>query len=276
MERRLSSYQPQFFPRLHYFARILNSDIFVLADYVQFVRKHVYCRPDQTRERGPSYQAHTPIKTKEKVLLLDFPTKHEGLQSINTTRLAYTSEREQLKNLRFIMQHYKDSPRYQELIGSLKDLFETKFDTVADINMASTYWSLAHLLELPERNQKPTFEDVQRSLPYSPFRLKQIVLFSESGIEPPSKEKGRDANCWLIETCKIFDAKEYHFGGTSADAYMDFKKFDDAGITLVKQEWECAPYAQSSSPFTPNLSIIDLLMNVTPAEARVILQTQNQ
>ncbi|RJR13359.1 hypothetical protein C4585_02260 [Candidatus Parcubacteria bacterium] len=276
MERRLSSYQPQFFPRLHYFARILNSDIFAIADYVQFVRKHAYCRPDQKRERGPSFQAHTPIKTKDGVLLLDFPTKHGGLQSIHTTRLGYTSEREQLKNLRLITQHYKNAPRYQELIGSLKDFFETEFETVAEMNTASIYWGLAHLFELPERNQKPVFEDIQKSLPYTPFRLTQIVLFSESGIEPPHKEKGRDANDWLIETCKVFDAKEYHFGGTSADAYMDFKKFDDAGITLIKQEWTCVPYTQSQVPFLPNLSIIDLLMNVTPAEARVILHTQNQ
>jgi len=62
--KRLAGYQPQYFPRLHYFARLLNADVFEVSDYVQFVKKHAYVDPNGERFRGKSFQAdiwHTRI-----------------------------------------------------------------------------------------------------------------------------------------------------------------------------------------------------------------------
>ena len=82
---RYSGIQPQYFPRLHYFARILNADIFVSRDDAQFLRKHKY--PDGKTDK--SYQAHTPIKTPSGIYLLNVPTKHEGFIPIYKTAISY-------------------------------------------------------------------------------------------------------------------------------------------------------------------------------------------
>lgn len=267
--KRLVSYQPQYFPRLHYFARILNADIFSIADNVQFVRKHAYHKPDGSNPIGPSYQAHMPIKTETGVLLLDFPTKHAGFQGIHETELAFHNKNDSLKHLRIIGQQYRKASQYARVFPTLEAFFAREYKTVAEINIASMYWALAQLFEMPNFDQK----NVDAGLPYTGFRLAEIFRASESGVPLSDKSSGRDANDWLVELCQKYGAGEYYFGGTGADAYMDFSKFERAGIALKQQDWVLQPYPQLYGEFAGNLSIIDLLMNVPPAEARGILQS---
>lgn len=277
MSVRLTSYQPQYFPRLHYFARMLHADVFAIADYVQFVRKHSYKKEDGTTYRGPSYQAHTPIKTRNGAFLLDFPTRHEGLRTIADTQTAFSKPQDRLRNLRLIEQHYHTAPLFNRIFGSLRRLFETEWRSVAELNTATILWGLHELLETPVELQNKSLLAIDCDrLQNERFRLKRIIRFSDTSIAPPNKEAGRDANDWLIDACRSFGADEYYFGGTSADAYMDFQKFQDAGITLLQQDWKGEPYPQLWEGFIPNLSIIDLLMNVSPEKARDILRTPHQ
>lgn len=271
---RLVGYQPQYFPRLHYFARVLDSDIFTISDYLQYVRHHVYEHGD-TRERGPSYQAHTPIKTGNGLLLLDVPVRRggdSGKQLLTEAALDYAMPWNE-KHLQNIEHHYKKSAEFSKVFQSLSAVLTMPHATLADLTIASIRWSLGVLLETP--SIIPTFDELKDSLPKSGVRLRTIVLMSESGIAPPDKMAGRDPNDWIIDTCERFKANEYHFGGTSASAYMDFKRFEDAGISLKQQEWKCASYHQQfpKQGFLPNLSIIDLLMNVPAREARSTLTT---
>jgi len=104
--------------------------------------------------------------------------------------------------------------------------------------------------------------------------MKSIMRISETEVAPPDKERGRDANDWLIDMCRHFGADEYYYGGTSAACYMDFSKFSAAGITLKQQAWTCAEYPQQHGPFIANLSILDLLMNAEPHYARAVLHTK--
>lgn len=273
MSMRLVSYQPQYFPRLHYFARILASDIFAVADYVQFVRKHAYHMPDGSKPIGPSYQAHTQIKTAGGTMLLDVPTRSGGLPAINETRLAFNTPKDRLRNSRLIATHYRTAPRFKEVMPHMEDFFQRPHETLGALNIESMYFALALMMELPGTASP---DDVMQALEKSPFRLRRTVLFSESGVASSDKESGRDANDWLVDACRSFGADEYYFGGSGADAYMDFSRFQEAGIKLVQQEWSCAPYPQQHGDFTPNLSVIDLLMNVEPARAREIVFTSNQ
>lgn len=274
---RLVSYQPHYFPRLHYFARILDADIFAVADYVQFVRKHAYHLADGTAPIGPSYQAHTPIKTEGGPLLIDIPTKHDGRQSILETRLAFAKPKDRLRNFRLVQVHYRMAPRFLELMPILEALYKRPHGTVAEINLDSILTMLGVVLEIEEAKSGALCrEAVESALASSDFRLRRIVPFSTTSLSPSDKDAGRDANDWLVDACKAFGADEYYFGGTGAGAYMDFGKYEAAGIRLIQQDWKVAPYPQLHGEFVPNLSIIDLLMNVGPAEARAILLTKNQ
>jgi len=268
---RLVSYQPQYFPRLHYFARILNSDIFAVADYVQFVRHHAYVH-DDLRERGPSYQAHTPIKAQSGVQILDIPTRR-GQLAINETQLAFPNPKERLKNFRVIAQQYRTATHAKSVLPILEAFFKKPHATVADINTGSILLALAMLLEMPDPLNADT-SSVEDSLRRSEFRLRRIVPFSRTPIQPSEKNQGRDANQWLVDACKHFGATEYYYGGTAASAYMDFTPFKDAGIVLVQQSWRGETYPQLYGDFVPNLSIIDLLMNASSSEAREAVFTK--
>src|SRR3989344_745861 len=82
---RYSGIQPQYFPRLHYFARILATDIFVIRNDAQYVRKHKY--PNGSIDK--SYQAHSPIKQALGRQLLSVPTQHEGFAPLAATKIFY-------------------------------------------------------------------------------------------------------------------------------------------------------------------------------------------
>ena len=267
--KRLVSYQPQYFPRLHYFARILNTDVFLIADNVQFVRKHAYHKPDGSNLIGPSYQAHTPVKSAAGLLMLDFPTKHSGHQGIHETALGFAKPIERTKHLRIIAEQYRKAPQFSHVYPALEEFWTRGYATVAELNIASTAWGLAHLFELPTATEK----DVCSALPHQDFRLSEVVRASESGVPISDKASGRDANDWLVDLCEKYGADEYYFGGTGGAAYMDFSKFERAGIALKEQNWTLTPYPQLGGGFVGNLSIIDLLMNVPPAEARAILRS---
>jgi len=267
--KRLVSYQPQYFPRLHYFARILNADVFCIADNVQFVRKHAYHKADGSNPIGPSYQAHTPIKGANGLLMLDFPTKHSGNLNINETPFGFAKPQERTRHLRIIAEQYRKAPQFPDVYPTLEEFWRKEYATVAELNSASIAWGLSHLFELPRIEKQAVFS----SLPHVDYRLSDVVLSSESGVPGSDKAEGRDANDWLVDLCKKYNADEYYFGGTGASAYMDFSKFEKAGIALKEQAWTLSPYPQLRGDFIPNLSIIDLLMNVSPAEARAILKS---
>jgi hypothetical protein len=270
--RRLTSYQPQYFPRLHYFARIFNADIFTISDYLQYVRKHGFLQKDGSTKRGPSYQAHTVIKTENGPFLLDIPVKKggiEGRQPLNKASIEYAIGWQQ-KHLSHIRQNYAHAPYFNELFPSLSETIQRHYSSLAECSIASIAWALSRILEVPASS----IAEINTALPKEPFRLTAIVRMSETNI-PPADKVERDANDWLIETGRAFKATEYYFGGTAAKAYMDVDRFKAAGIMPVEQDWKCAPYPQLHGQFMPNLSIIDLLMQVPPEEARQILFTKN-
>lgn len=271
---RLSSYQPQYFPRLHYFARALDSDIFTVSDYLQFVKAHSYPTDDGGHKRGKSYQADTPIKLANGVHHLTVPVRHAGLTPINETRISYDTPwpRKHCKNMEA---GYARAPHFSSLLPHLTEIWETRQASLAHLNIMTIL--LALLWILGERAITPrdaTLETVNAVLtrPH-PFRLQRVVRLSETDILPPGAT--RDATDWIMEVCQSFGCNEYLFGGTGGTAYMDFKKFRRAGITTVQQEWRATPYPQQyqRAGFIPNLSIVDLLANADPRRVAEVLNT---
>lgn len=269
---RLAGYQPQYFPRLHYFARLLDSDIFEFSDYVQFVKKHAYHNPDGTSTRGRSFQADTVIKTNQGPAYLTVPVRQEGLAPINQTMLDNTQSWVK-KHLKTIRIHYGRAPQFTSIFPSLTKLLDQPYNNLAELNIQTVVWALAWLLT-GQAESVVTVQSVNKLLAEvkHPFRLKKIIILSQTSIKPPGEN--RDATTWIIDICRELGANEYYFGGTSARAYMNFELLKQAGITTLEQDWQCAPYTQqySQQKFIPNLSIIDLLFNERFDRAQQILQ----
>lgn len=270
---RLSGYQPQYFPRLHYFARALDSDIFEISDYLQFVRKHAYQLPDGSGKRGKSYQAHTPIKLHQGTTYLSIPTKQKGLFPINQIEIDY-HQNWVSKHVKSIETGYSRAKNFKKIFPEVESILETKYKNLAQLNVLTILWGVATILgEKNVRLENLSVDKINRQLKQKhPFRLKKIVLMSETDITPPSKEKG--ANDWIIELCQKFGVNEYYYGGTAASAYMDFTRFKQAKIKLIEQDWKGLQYSQQLPKlgFIPNLSIIDLLINEGGERIKSVLQ----
>lgn len=265
---RYSGIQPQYFPRLHYFARILNADVFVMRDDAQFVNKHKY--PDG--RVGKSYQAHTPIKQSFGMHLLAIPIKHEGLLPLYKTKIVYGDSwtESHLKSLRIA---YGKAANFNILYPEIETILTSNYPYVADLNKATIFWGLLHLLG--ERKVKSENLNVNNVMKYlgkeKQFRLKKIQNASETSIQ---FEK-LSANEKIVALIKEVGADEDYCGGTGAAAYMDEGIFKKNGIKVTVQDWKCKEYPQlfnKQQGFIPNLSIVDLLMNTDLERAQSIMQ----
>jgi hypothetical protein len=269
---RLCGYQPQYFPRLHYFNRLLDSEIYEISDYVQFVKKHAYKLPDGTVKRGKSFQAHSVIKQVNGPLFLAVPTGSE-LLSINETPIDY-SRNWTAAHLKSIEIGYRKSPNFEKFFPELQDILNKKYESISDLSVTSTMWGITRLItHEPVSKDAFSVAHVQKLIQQKKhnYRLNKIFLASDSTVSPPAKGM---ANEWCIDLCKYAGANEYFYGGTSHKAYMDLEKFSKANIKTTLQDWVCSPYPQQYPQigFVSNLSIIDLIMNTSQAQAEKIIK----
>lgn len=264
---RYTGIQPQYFPRLHYFARILNADIFMIRDDAQFLRKHLY--PDG--KTGKSYQAHAPIKQSFGAQYLRVPTRHEGFKPIFETKISYQEDwiNTHLKTLQV---SYGRAANYEQLVSEIQNLLFKKYRSIAELNTATILWSMLHLVNEKGTKEKLSLKYVNSRLKkISKIRLKEIMLASrtKAGADPSIKKNEK-----IIALCKEVGATEDYCGQTAVDAYIDKKSYKKNGIKITIQDWKSKEYPQlfiKQQSFIPNLSIIDLLMNVSSDEARAIL-----
>jgi hypothetical protein len=75
----------------------------------------------------------------------------------------------------------------------------------------------------------------------------------------------------LIDICKVLGADTYLAGQGGAD-YMDLKRFENAGLKLIVQDFKHPVYPQMFGDFQSHLSIVDLLFNCGPKSMNIILE----
>ena len=266
---RYTGIQPQYLPRLHYFARIFNSDIFMVRDDAQFLRKHKY--PGDRVDK--SYQAHTPIKQAHGIQLLSIPTVHAGFLPICQTQISYNNNWT-ADHLKAIQLAYSKAPNFLIYFEQIQYLLTKKYSDIAELNLATIYWGIVSVLNISKFAESILNIDNLNSILQKQkiFRLKQIKRASQSVAL--KKDKNLTANEKIIAACKELKVNEDYCGGTGVTAYVDKEYFQKNGIKITVQDWYCRTYPQlfPKVNFIKDLSIIDLLMNVSPREAARILQ----
>jgi hypothetical protein len=265
---RYSGIQPQYFPRLHYFARMLNADLFMIRDEAQFVSKHKY--PDGSVDK--SFQAHTPVKSSAGMYLLSVPIKHNGRQAIFQTEPFYSTAfpQDHLKNIHLV---YGKSLNFKRFFPELVSLHSRKYENLAEMNIATILWGLWRIIKPGEEFPiNLTISEMNKLLKENAmFRLKELRRATES--KSYKLFDNLTANEKILALCQEVGATEDYCGGTSVNAYFDHSLFEEHGIKAVVQNWPCKEYTQlfPKHGFLRNLSIIDLLMNTSEVEAREIL-----
>lgn len=265
---RLAAYQPQYFPRLHYINRALDSDVFVLLDSTQFTRKLKHQGPDGATTHS-SFQAHAPIRLASGHHVLTLPVRHEGRSTaINEARVADRSEWAR-QHLRTIHSGYATAPEHARHVADITALLDRDHTDLATLNTSTLLWALNALLDLglDVAAGEATLDAVnQRLAAQDRVRLRRIVPSSQlTARRPDGRQQG---NAWIVAMCHEVGADEHLCGGTAAGNYLDKEQFAANGIEPVLQSWHCRSYRQQFSdrlPFMPNLSVLDLLCNVDAA-----------
>lgn len=269
---RLAAYQPQYFPRLHYVNRALDSDVFVVLDSTQFTRKLKHHGPDGS-SMHPSFQAHAPIRLASGLHMLTLPVRHQGsLQEIRDAKVADRREWAR-KHLRTIHSGYANAPAYDQRSGDVETLLTSDHPDLAALNLTTFLWAVTVLLDLDIAPGQLSLDAVntgladQRQVP-----LRRIVRSSQLSAQRP--EGRQQGNVWIVAMCHELGADEHLCGGTAAGNYLDKDYFTSHGVQPVLQSWQCATYHQQFTdrhPFMPNLSVLDLLLNVDASTALSIV-----
>lgn len=267
---RYSGIQPQYFPRLHYFARILNTDIFVIRDDAQFVRRHRY--PDGRIDK--SYQAHTPIKYALGVFFLTVPTVHKGLFPLIKTGVSYDQNWGR-RHLKTIQMAYGRAPYFEGVYPEVEHILTMRYEDLAELNSITILWGILRLL-----GQHPVSRE-HLSIAFVEERLRKQNIFRLKTIKRASQSKALAArgnlspNEKIIALLREVGANEDYCGETAVLAYMDKDLFHKHNIKITVQNWKGREHPQQFTKqqgFIPNLSIIDLLMNVSSSDARSIIR----
>lgn len=268
---RVTIYQPRFFPQLHYFNRICDSDVFVILDDAQYTKSLIH-EEGTVRKRYKSFQSDTPIASVLGVQMITVPILHGEHQPINSKRIDYSQKwiEQALKRLQL---SYINAPFFDAYFPQVQRLLKERYANLAELNTKTILWGLAMLLKLSLPYEKITLDEVNASLQASSYRLKRIIMSSHLGVKrPEGAKKGTE---WTIAICKALSATEYLHGGTASNAYMDLRDYKREGIATIEQQWVCQEYPQRlQSEFLPNLSLLDLLFSVNIETARHIVLPQ--
>lgn len=139
-----------------------------------------------------------------------------------------------------IDQNYRRAPYYDDYSAFLRRTFDRDWETLNDLN----------------RYMQAFYVDALGI---------DTAMYYASELEVPGQATER-----LVNLVKAVGGDEYYSGAYALDAYLDAKRFEDAGIRLRLQNWNSPEYPQLHGDYIGDLAIIDLLMNCGPRSLAVL------
>jgi hypothetical protein len=116
-------HQPDFAPWIGFFDRLVRSDIYVVLDNVQFLRRGWHHRDKIKTANGPRWLT-VPVRKKGK-----FDQRIDQAEIDNSTNWP----REHLNTLRA---NYARAPFFKNHIGEIEEIYGSSWTSLADLNMA--------------------------------------------------------------------------------------------------------------------------------------------
>ena len=122
-----SIHQPQSFPWLGYFSKIMASDIFIILDNVQYKKNE--------------FQNRNKIKYNEEAHWLTIPVKHKFGQKINEIEINNNIIWRR-KILNSLQTYYAKSPYFHQFFPSLSELINKEYKLLSEFNINFILWIL--------------------------------------------------------------------------------------------------------------------------------------
>ncbi|MFN3476006.1 MAG: WbqC family protein [Candidatus Methylomirabilales bacterium] len=233
---KVAIHQPQYLPWLGYFDKMDQVDCFVVLDDVQFKKNE--------------WQNRNRIKTASGWQYLTVPVLHRFPQRIFEVRINNAVPWPR-KHLQALISNYASAPFFDVHRPFFEEVYTRSWKLLLDLNLTILNY-LAEALGI---------------------RAKLVLASSlRAGINPAPTEKlpgGRTDH--LIAICQALGAESY-LSGVGGKDYLDLGRFEEAGIQVLFQAFQCPRYPQRFGPFEPNLSVVDLLFNCGSDSLQILRQ----
>ena len=116
----LSAHQPAYLPWLGYFDKIIQSDIFIYLDSVQFEKN--------------SFTNRNRIKSPQGELMLTVPVLSKGHINKSLTEIEIDNKQNwRKKHLSSILMNYKKAKRFEECYAKLEVLYDKEYDFLSEL-----------------------------------------------------------------------------------------------------------------------------------------------
>ena len=213
-----------------------------LGYFDQMAKANAFVLYDDVQFDKHGWRNRNRIKSPKGPLWLTVPVLHTGRapQSINSVEIDGRRPWAE-KHLRSIEQSYARAPFRNSSLPGLSKILLQPWKRLVDLNIATTKW-LA--------------EEFAITTP--------LYRSSALAIEGDRNER-------LINFCRHFGATRY-ISGDAARAYLDVEAFAAAGIEVIWHSYRHPEYPQLHGAFVPQLSAIDLLLNLGPSARTLFMK----
>ena len=218
-------HQPNFFPWLGFFNRILSCERFIFLDHVQI-------------PTGKSWVSRNKLLISGADRWLTLPTKKRSRmgQRIDEVEINYESNFTK-KHLRTIESNYGKTQYFKEVFPIIQRIYTADHKLLVDFNLSFIHWVL-------DSWQCPT----------KCYRSSQLIAINPSLMHLTGNEL-------ILEICATVDAKKYISGSGCLD-FIKPNSFEERYINFNFQSFSHPEYDQiGAQQFRSNLSILDCLFN---------------
>ncbi len=213
--------QPTYLPWAGYFEMIYATDIYVVFDHVQFVRK--------------SWHQRNVIKTSNGKTMLTVPVKKKTRSTpICDIEISCNNNKTPLvSHWKAICLAYRNAPYFKDYEEIFSKIYSTKYKYLEVLNMEI----IKAICEILQIETKIRFSSKLNLVEEHLGRTEKIVNL-----------------CKKVGISYLYDAK-------GAQQLLDISLFEKEGITVEFQDYKHPEYSQLFGQFIPYLSVIDLLFN---------------
>ena len=215
--------------------------------WLRYFHKIAHCDTfvvlDNIQFNKNGWQNRNKIKTVMGSAVLTVPVIQKFQQSLADVRID-TKQPWRRKHWGALQSNYRKAPHFKEHEEFFGRLYEREWERLNDLNYEILFYLLKTL-----------------GIKVKVVRSSELPLKGESS--------GR-----LVGICRNLGAGTYLTGAHAVQVYLDLKPFEEAGIALSHQEFECPAYPQlfPEAGFLPELSIVDLLFNCGPKSLEILLR----
>jgi WbqC-like protein len=228
-------HQPNFFPWLSYFDKIIKSDVFVILDNVQFQKK------------GGTWSNRVRMLINKQADWITMPVirSYHGLKQINEIEIDNSKPWKE-KFIKTIETNYGRAPYFDSIYPELKTMLENSDEKLASFNVRCIS-KLSEMLHI---------------------RTTEFIKASEL------KASG-NANELLIEIVKETGSNVYLYGKGARNYQDNDKFKDAGIEIVYQDFNQPIYMQFSSKEFIPGLSILDALMNIGFDGVRKLLENSS-